>query len=594
MFSARRQLTIWWFLFAIVASPHCLAQRFAIAVVPKRSQAPSPRYHAAVYSFSGSNTVVLFGGRSKTRAYGDTWLYNATTREWSQVSERGPSARFGCLFAGLDYGGSHGQYMYLIGGRNGKGVVKSSFVWSFHLATKTWTVVKTKGQRRDDPSGQSVFARFAAVGGATTNNKIVISHGYDGKQMMSDTYEVSFSSPFEAKVARKLHDSTPTYRIGSPRAAINSAGVVTDENDLVLVGGCYQLGLCPNQDAWSLDAKTNDWRHLSKGPSPRMYASIAKALPVEKFSKNRNHTVVVWGGLESSRQTSTVERSSAVEIDILDLKANTWSREIARGPLSTDIKRFGSSMVTVGTGDEKNPYKYFIFGGISEGGNLSSMNLEVEFIPRETPDRITSTARLFTHLHTHGILMFMSHGLLLPFGAVSARYVRALPAILWYRIHVTVLCLGGILAWIGVFFAIKGANSIPNHTHAILGILVMVMTTVEFAASIPPMRPNANAGTPRTVWERIHSTLGWTCICLGLVNALLGVFLLVLPPVVWITFIAGISAFVVLLIVLESLRKIGHFRKSKLYVLSEITADSERSDGTPASCDGVINEHLIY
>lgn len=351
------------------------------------------------------------------------------------------------------------------------------------------------------------------------------------------------------------------------RALSEGASVVTPANELVVFGGCYRTGLCPSQDAWAFDIDQRQWRLLKRGPSSRRLASAARALP--SMSNNRQ-TMILWGGLEESKQTLRVQFSSPLEIDVLDVRARKWKRELAsvRGPTAIE-KRYGSSIVVVGDGKANNPYRYLIFGGVSTDGleNPSDKLFSLTFNPNEKSVLASKgVARASGYLFLHGIFMFSAFALCLPVGFGVARYLRQAATSKWFMLHSSTQIVGGILSWIGIAFAIVGANDYPTHIHGLCGIAVQTLVTLQLLFATPCFRPNANAGSKRRIWTSGHQVIGWAVVFLGLFTSCVGMILLQVPVEAWLTFLVFIIAYVAGVVVLEIRRASRRDHKTDKYV----------------------------
>lgn len=377
-------------------------------------------------------------------------------------------------------------------------------------------------------------------------------------------------------------------KCSDPRSLSQAASVVTAANELVVFGGCYQTGLCPNQDSWSFDIFQKQWRYLKRGPSPRLFASAARALPTMESPRQ---TVVLWGGLEKSKQILSVEKSSPLEIDVLDVRAKTWRRELASvfGPGEIQ-KLYGSSMVIVGSGKPSNPWRYLIFGGIDSNGEISNEVVSLTFNANRSLVLVSKKiARVRGYLYLHGILMFTAFAILLPLGFGVARYVRHMTSSpKWFMMHSGTQVVGVSFAWVGTVLAILGANDRPYHLHAICGIIVMTLCTLQVLFGAPCLRPNPNAGFKRQLWSMGHQVIGWTAVLLGWLTSLVGMVLLVLPVGVWITFTVFFFVLVAGIMACEIRRFSRRDHKEEKYIRDDDSQglpveNSEAYDGTDST-----------
>lgn len=128
----------------------------------------------------------------------------------------------------------------------------------------------------------------------------------------------------------------------------------------------------------------------------------------------------------------------------------------------------------------------------------------------------------------HGVLMFISWGILLQFGAIFARYAKPLPNALWFKIHRIVQFGGFGIAVAGFILAI--VMTTPPHFattsgHAQVGLTVMILGVIQIAVAI--FRPNpANVGQNKSIvrvlWEFSHWWIGRLSLILAVVAIFLG------------------------------------------------------------------------
>jgi hypothetical protein len=105
------------------------------------ASSPAPRDSAAVAFDSGTGQLLLFGGRSQTDNFADTWTWDGIN--WDQLSpSTSPSAR---NYAAMAYDQSTGQ-MVLFGGSSTTGPLGDTWLWT----GTTWV------QQNPKPAGRHV------------------------------------------------------------------------------------------------------------------------------------------------------------------------------------------------------------------------------------------------------------------------------------------------------------------------------------------------------------------------------------------------------------------------------------------------------
>jgi hypothetical protein len=124
----------------------------------------------------------------------------------------------------------------------------------------------------------------------------------------------------------------------------------------------------------------------------------------------------------------------------------------------------------------------------------------------------------------HGVLMFLSFGLLMPIGVIAARFGKdAFPAPKWFHIHRGVQTAALALALIGFALAIKFTiDAKVDHfsvLHSKIGLGVFIGAILQpFIAFIRPAKGEKN----RALWEAVHKSIGWLAVLLAILVILLG------------------------------------------------------------------------
>lgn len=132
---------------------------------------------------------------------------------------------------------------------------------------------------------------------------------------------------------------------------------------------------------------------------------------------------------------------------------------------------------------------------------------------------------------THGSLMLIGWGFLLPLGVLCARLLRHRPNALWFKVHRILQPLGLLIALIGWSIALKNFKVLGSSTrdkaysHAVCGTTAMCLGLLQpFNALVRPKLPkeDEDKSTLRVVWEVIHKGLGYVAIILAFVTVGLG------------------------------------------------------------------------
>lgn len=143
----------------------------------------------------------------------------------------------------------------------------------------------------------------------------------------------------------------------------------------------------------------------------------------------------------------------------------------------------------------------------------------------------SSTAASNSKLHRrniHGLLNAIAWGILIPIGAIIARYLRVFesadPA--WFYLHIACQCSGYILGVAGWGLGLKlGSESagITYQPHRNLGIAIFSLATLQvFALLLRPDKKNKY----RLYWNIYHHSVGYSVIVLSAINIFKGLDIL--------------------------------------------------------------------
>ncbi|KAJ7539188.1 hypothetical protein O6H91_11G080300 [Diphasiastrum complanatum] len=127
--------------------------------------------------------------------------------------------------------------------------------------------------------------------------------------------------------------------------------------------------------------------------------------------------------------------------------------------------------------------------------------------------------------NVHGILNGLSWGVILPLGAMAARYLRRWdPA--WFYSHIFIQFTGYVLGVIGWSIGLQLGHDSPGivyHQHRRIGIILFSFATLQILALV--LRPDKDDEV-RVYWNIYHYSLGYSVIVLGAVNIFKGLDIL--------------------------------------------------------------------
>ncbi|KVH93155.1 cytochrome b561 and DOMON domain-containing protein At5g35735-like [Cynara cardunculus var. scolymus] len=124
----------------------------------------------------------------------------------------------------------------------------------------------------------------------------------------------------------------------------------------------------------------------------------------------------------------------------------------------------------------------------------------------------------------HGVLNAVSWGLMMPMGAMAARYLKVFKAAnpAWFYIHVTCQASAysiGVAGWVTGLKLGSDSVGIKYNTHRYIGIALFVLGTLQaFALLLRPKPENKY----RFYWNIYHHSIGYTVIILSIINVFKG------------------------------------------------------------------------
>lgn len=122
---------------------------------------------------------------------------------------------------------------------------------------------------------------------------------------------------------------------------------------------------------------------------------------------------------------------------------------------------------------------------------------------------------------SHGVLGLLSWGLILPYGAIVARYFKHKDP-LWYYLHVAFQFVGFILAVATGFLGLNMYYRFSFHApaHKGIGITAIVLSVLQVMAFF--IRPDKDS-KKRKYWNWYHHNVGRIALFFGALNILLGI-----------------------------------------------------------------------
>lgn len=124
----------------------------------------------------------------------------------------------------------------------------------------------------------------------------------------------------------------------------------------------------------------------------------------------------------------------------------------------------------------------------------------------------------------HGVLNTVSWGILMPIGAIIARYLKefksADPA--WFYLHVICQCSAYVVGVAGWGTGLKLGGDSPGvqfNPHRTIGIILFCLATLQVFALLLRPKPDHKY---RAYWKRYHQVMGYAVIILSIINIFKG------------------------------------------------------------------------
>lgn len=303
------------------------------------TNAPPARRDAALGYDPARHRLILFGGRSATETFFDTWALDLTTLAWQPLATGDvprPRARHS-MVSGVDT--VRNRFLITTGQKDS---LLLNDIWSFDLTTDTWSEIAAQGAIPD--------IRYGSAGGISTEgDSLFLSHGFTNEGRYDDTRRFDLAT-------NTWHDVTPGSTRPLPRCL--HAATLTQENDMVLFGGCASgFGPCPLNDTWFFEQATGSWSEIATPGEveARLFTSLVTL-------GNRNE-VLLFGG-ESGGNTFG-------DGWILDMNNRQWSEMMVTG--NRPEARAGHNMVWVPSLTNAPNGAALLFGGQAGSTNFNDV-----------------------------------------------------------------------------------------------------------------------------------------------------------------------------------------------------------------------------
>ncbi|KAI3981398.1 hypothetical protein MKX01_021521 [Papaver californicum] len=167
--------------------------------------------------------------------------------------------------------------------------------------------------------------------------------------------------------------------------------------------------------------------------------------------------------------------------------------------------------------------------------------------------------------NVHGVLNAVAWGILMPVGAIAARYLRVFNSMYpaWFYIHIatqTSAYIIGVAGWATGLKLGSESSGIQHTTHRNIGIALFVLGTLQVFALLLRPKPDHKF---RFYWNIYHRLTGYVVILLSIINIFKG-FDILAPEKKWKNvFIGVLIGLAVIAVLLEAFTWYIVFKKKK-------------------------------
>ena len=289
--------------------------------IPAQTGSPSSRIHPCMGYDPVNERVIMFGGGTLSGVLGDTWMYEYSTNTWTQIhSVSNPSGRND---GSLVYD-PISNCMILYGGWCGMTLGRTDDTWIFNCTTDEWTEVSPEESPSPRSSSNMVYD--------STNNVVILFGGYgEDDPHTDDTWCYNTTENTWTEMSPAIHPCgryghCMIYDPDNDRTILFSGNSIEGMNpDLweynftadswteltayprplgrkwgsmvydsggnrgILFGGdCNDPEFI--DDTWVLNCSTSEWEELEIDPSPEVRANPGLAYD------SINNLIVLFGG----------------------------------------------------------------------------------------------------------------------------------------------------------------------------------------------------------------------------------------------------------------------------------------------------------
>ncbi|WOL16131.1 cytochrome b561 and DOMON domain-containing protein [Canna indica] len=319
--------------------------------------------------------------------------------------------------------------------------------------------------------------------------------------------------------------------VASSTAAASGACSSASFSSNRVYAACSDLPRLSSSLHWSYDAATSLLSLAFVAPPPKPEGWVAWAINPTADGMVGSQALIAFHQPDGKMGVRTYNITSyeSIAASPIEYETSDLAAEYSGGV----VRMFGKMKLPAGTTVVKQVWQVgsTVVSGVPQAHDFQSANLQ----SKGTVDLVkgavavsggsSSTTR---NKNVHGVINAVSWGILLPIGAIFARYLKTFksadPA--WFYLHVACQIIGygvGVGGWATGLNLGSKSKGIQYTTHRNIGMTLFSLATLQVFALF--VRPNKDHKY-RFYWNIYHHLVGYTVIVLGIVNVFKGLQIL--------------------------------------------------------------------
>ncbi|CAL9103439.1 unnamed protein product [Musa acuminata var. zebrina] len=318
------------------------------------------------------------------------------------------------------------------------------------------------------------------------------------------------------------------FAVASSAAAAGACSSVTFSSNRVYAA-CSDLPHLSSSLHWSFDATAATLSLAFVAPPPKPEGWVAWAINPTADGMIGSQALIAFHQPNGSMgvRTYNITGYGSIAEGAIDFQTSDLAAEYSGGVMRV----FGKVKLPAGTTAVKQVWQVgsSVADGVPQQHAIEQENMQskgkLDLIKGAVSGSEASSSR---NKNVHGVLNAVSWGILLPIGAIFARYLKTFESAdpTWFYLHVTCQIIGygvGVGGWATGLSLGSKSKGIEYTTHRSIGMALFSLATLQVFALF--LRPNKDHKY-RFYWNIYHHLVGYTVIILGIINVFQGLDIL--------------------------------------------------------------------